>query len=61
MKRPGAAGHVPARSRSHDREQAEMAAAQEIRAFYGDGVAPLPDGVTEPDEAELRAADLAEW
>lgn len=43
------------------REAAEVVAADGIRAFYLGGTAPLPDGVTEPTEAELAAVDEAEW
>ncbi|GAA0264294.1 hypothetical protein [Cryptosporangium japonicum] len=42
-------------------EAAEVEAAKEIRAFYGKGPAPLPDGVAPPTEAELAAADEIEW
>ncbi|MFC6011085.1 hypothetical protein [Nocardia lasii] len=42
------------------REAAEIDAAEEIRAFYGQH-APLPDGVVEPSAAELAAADDMPW
>jgi hypothetical protein len=43
------------------REAAEIDAATEVRAFYGGEPAPLPDGVTEPTEDELAAADAVQW
>ncbi|WP_232247269.1 hypothetical protein [Kitasatospora azatica] len=43
------------------REAAEVGAAQEIRAFYREQPAPLPDGVAQPSEAELAAADEMQW
>ncbi len=43
------------------REAAEVGAAQEIRAFYQEQPAPLPDGVVQPSDAELAAADEMEW
>ncbi|MFC9474841.1 hypothetical protein ACWF99_21940 [Nocardia sp. NPDC055002] len=43
------------------REATEVSAAEEIRTFYGDGQAPLPDGVIEPNESELAAADEMQW
>jgi hypothetical protein len=43
------------------RRQAEIAAAEEIRAFYDDQPAPLPDGVAVLTDAELRAADEETW
>jgi hypothetical protein len=43
------------------REAAEIEAADEIRTFYGDRPAPLPEGVSAPSAAELRAADEAQW
>ncbi|MER7764138.1 hypothetical protein [Streptomyces sp. NPDC097619] len=43
------------------REAAEVGAAEEIRAFYREGSAPLPDGVTEPTAEELAAADAMRW
>ena len=42
-------------------EAAEVEAAQEIRAFYRNTTAPLPEGVAQPTEAELAAADDIEW
>jgi hypothetical protein len=45
---------------TQDREAAQVAV-ENIRAFYSGGIAPLPDGVSEPTEAELSAADAAEW
>ncbi|MGW4647805.1 hypothetical protein [Kitasatospora sp. NPDC004289] len=43
------------------REAAEVTAAEEIRAFHGGYPAPLPDGVSEPTEAELAAVDEMQW
>jgi hypothetical protein len=43
------------------REAAEVDAAADIRAFYAARPAPLPDGVTEPTDSELSAADSAQW
>jgi hypothetical protein len=43
------------------REVREMAAAEEVRGFYGDRPAPLPDGVAPATEAELAAADAERW
>jgi propanediol utilization protein len=43
------------------RREAEIAAAEEIRAFYEDQPVPLPDGVAVLTDAELEAADEAEW
>jgi hypothetical protein len=43
------------------REAAEVGAAEEIRAFYQEQGAPLPDGVVEPDDEELAAADEMQW
>jgi uncharacterized protein YciW len=43
------------------REAAEVGAAQEIRAFYQDQRAPLPDGVVQPSDTELSAADEMQW
>ncbi|MCB5170240.1 hypothetical protein LG634_36260 [Streptomyces bambusae] len=43
------------------REASEVGAAEEIRTFYGRQGAPLPDGVTEPGDDELAAADEMEW
>ncbi|MEU4649039.1 hypothetical protein [Nocardia fluminea] len=43
------------------REATEVSAVEEIRAFYGDGSAPLPDGVVEPSSSELAAADDMRW
>jgi uncharacterized protein YciW len=42
-------------------EAAEIAAADELHAYYGGEPAPLPDGVSEPTAAELLAADETEW
>ncbi|WP_210749434.1 hypothetical protein [Nocardia vermiculata] len=43
------------------REAAEVSAAEEIREFYGDQPTPLPEGVTEPSDSELAAADDMQW
>lgn len=43
------------------KEASEVAAANEIQAFYGNKPAPLPDGVIAPTERELAAADEIEW
>ncbi|WP_329135822.1 hypothetical protein [Streptomyces sp. NBC_00670] len=43
------------------REAAEVGAAEEIRAFYQGQAVPLPEGVVEPSDAELAAADEMEW
>jgi hypothetical protein len=43
------------------REAAEVGAAEEIRAFYDGGPAPLPDAVTMPTADELATADNAQW
>jgi Arc/MetJ-type ribon-helix-helix transcriptional regulator len=43
------------------REAAEVAAAEDIRRFYGAEQAPLPDGVVTPMEEELAAADAEQW
>ncbi|MCH6161699.1 hypothetical protein [Streptomyces marispadix] len=43
------------------REAGEVRAAEEIRAFYGDRSAPLPEGVLPPTDAELEEADRSEW
>ncbi|MFD3506583.1 hypothetical protein [Nocardia sp. NPDC058666] len=43
------------------KEVAEVGAAEEIRAFYGDGRVPLPEGVVEPSESELAAVDDMQW
>lgn len=43
------------------REAAEVAAAEEIRDFYHGEPAPVPDGVAPVDDADLAAADEAEW
>ncbi|MFD4432368.1 hypothetical protein [Nocardia sp. NPDC058497] len=43
------------------KEAAEVGAAEEIRAFYQDRRAPLPDGVVEPSDSELAAADDMQW
>ncbi|MEU7062968.1 hypothetical protein ACIGQE_04665 [Streptomyces sp. NPDC053429] len=43
------------------REAAEVGAAEEIRAFYQEQSAPLPEGVVEPSDAELAAADEMQW
>ncbi|GAA3936817.1 hypothetical protein GCM10022244_51660 [Streptomyces gulbargensis] len=43
------------------REAAEVGAAEEVRVFYRGRAAPLPEGVVEPSDAELAAADETEW
>ncbi|MFE3544189.1 hypothetical protein ACFXK0_14595 [Nocardia sp. NPDC059177] len=43
------------------REAAEVGAAEEIRAFYADRQAPLPEGVVEPSDSELAAVDEMQW
>ena len=43
------------------REAAETAAAEQLHVYYGGRPAPLPDAVTEPNEAELQAADDYQW
>jgi hypothetical protein len=43
------------------REAAEMAAAEEIRSFYGKQPVPLPEGVTPATKEELAAADAEQW
>jgi hypothetical protein len=60
--------HIPSTSealreglRLLHREAAETQAADNIRAFYQGQPAPLPEGVMPVDEADLRAADEAEW
>jgi hypothetical protein len=42
-------------------EVAEMRAAEEIRAYYGDRPAPLPEGVAPATDEELAAADEIDW
>lgn len=43
-----------------EREATEEEAAVEIRAYYKDQPAPLPDGVIPIDEAEMAAMDEAD-
>lgn len=43
------------------KEAAETSAAEEIWAFYRDHPAPLPEGVVEPSDSELAAADDMRW
>jgi hypothetical protein len=43
------------------REATEMDAAAEIRAFYAGKPAPMPEGAPPATEAELAAADEAQW
>jgi Arc/MetJ-type ribon-helix-helix transcriptional regulator len=43
------------------REAAEIAAAEEIRSFYGERQASLPDGVAPATDQELAAADAEQW
>lgn len=43
------------------REATEIDAAADIRAFYADVPAPLPDGVPPATDDELSAADEARW
>jgi hypothetical protein len=42
-------------------EAVEVAAAEEIRMFYHGELAPVPAGVAPVGEADLAAADDAEW
>jgi Arc/MetJ-type ribon-helix-helix transcriptional regulator len=43
------------------REAAEIAAAEEIRRFYGERPVPLPEGVRAATREELVAADAEQW
>lgn len=43
------------------KEAAEVSAAEDIRAFYGEQSVPLPAGVAEPSDSELAAADDMRW
>lgn len=43
------------------REAAEISAAENIRGFYGEQPAPLPEGVIPATEQELAAADAEQW
>jgi Ribbon-helix-helix protein, copG family len=43
------------------REATEVAAAEEIRRFYGEKPVPLPDGVIPATKEELAAADAMQW
>jgi Arc/MetJ-type ribon-helix-helix transcriptional regulator len=43
------------------REASELAAAENIRHFYGDNLAPVPDGVVRATQEDLAAADTAQW
>lgn len=43
------------------REAAELGAANEIRSFYGDRPAPLPEGAAAPTRSELDEADAMQW
>ncbi len=43
------------------REAREIDAAADIRAFYADRSAPMPDGVPPAADHELSAADEARW
>jgi hypothetical protein len=43
------------------REATEVAAAEEIRRFYGDKPAPVPEGVVPATKEDLAAADAAQW
>jgi Arc/MetJ-type ribon-helix-helix transcriptional regulator len=43
------------------REASELAAAEEIRRFYGDAPVPMPDGVFRATEEDLAAADAMQW
>ncbi|MDQ7906275.1 hypothetical protein RB614_17315 [Phytohabitans sp. ZYX-F-186] len=43
------------------REAREIAAAQEIREYYGGEQAPLPEGVVAATQGELAAADAEQW
>jgi hypothetical protein len=42
-------------------EVAEKRAAEEIRAYYDDRPAPLPEGVAPATEEELAVADETDW
>lgn len=44
-----------------EREANAEEAATEIRNFYGDRPAPLPDGAVPVDDADLKAVDDEEW
>lgn len=43
------------------REAVEVEAATEIRRFYDDRPAPVPEGVQPVTQADLDAADRSEW
>lgn len=43
------------------REAAEVAAAEDIRRFYGGRAAPVPEGVVPATDEELAAADAERW
>ncbi|MBV7705445.1 hypothetical protein NOVA_21940 [Nocardia nova] len=43
------------------KEAAEVGVAVEIREFYRDQPTPLPEGVAEPTDSELAAADYVQW
>ena len=43
------------------REAAEIGAAEDIRDFYGEQPAPLPEGVVPATERELAAVDAEQW
>jgi hypothetical protein len=43
------------------REAAEISATEDIRRFYGERPAPLPEGVIPATQQELAAADAEQW
>jgi Arc/MetJ-type ribon-helix-helix transcriptional regulator len=43
------------------REAGELAAAEQIRRFYGEAPAPTPEGVVKATEKDLAAADAMQW
>jgi hypothetical protein len=43
------------------KEAAEVAAAEDIRRFYGGRAAPVPEGVVSAKDEELAAADAERW
>jgi len=57
----GRAGGKWAAGKKADRRPAEIRAAEDIRDFYGERPAPLPDGVAPASEGELAAVDAEQW